>query len=150
MIASPSAMNLPGMGSASAPPVSLGEGDDLNPKLIRWAVPGGVIGLVLWLLTSPPGFPFHEFLHQRGPTQVICLVMGGMLAVFIFSKWQLLQQQSRKTKQFDLALTPLIRSGDLDAITNQSQQSRSLVGKRILRLLNVWTETGSPSAGAFG
>ncbi len=143
MIASPSAMNLPGMGSASAPPVSLGEGDDLNPKLIRWAVPGGVIGLVLWLLTSPPGFPFHEFLHQRGPTQVVCLVMGGMLAVFIFSKWQLLQQQSRKTKQFDLALTPLIRSGDLDAITNQSQQSRSLVGKRVLRLLNVWTETGS-------
>ena len=34
MIATPSAMNLPGMGSASAPPVSLGEGDDLNPKLI--------------------------------------------------------------------------------------------------------------------
>ena len=143
MIATPSAMNLPGMGSASPPPVSLGEGDDLHPKLIRWAVPGAVIGLVLWLLTSPSGFPLHEFLHQRGPTQVVCLVMGGMLAVFIFGKWQLLQQQNRKTKQFDLALTPLIRSGDLDAITNQSQQSRSLVGKRILRLLNVWTETGS-------
>ncbi len=143
MIATPSAMNLPGMGSASTPPVSLGEGDDLHPKLIRWAVPGAVIGLVLWLLASPPGFPLHDFLHQRGPTQVVCLVMGGMLAVFIFSKWQLLQQQSRKTKQFDLALTPLIRSGDLDAITNQSQQSRSLVGKRIMRLLNVWTETGS-------
>ena len=58
-----------------------------------------------------------SFLHQRGPTQVVCLVMGGMLAVFIFIKWQLLQQQSQKTKQFDLALTPLIRSGDLDAIT---------------------------------
>tara|TARA_B100002051_G_C16723233_1_gene633748 strand:+ start:410 stop:1747 length:1338 start_codon:yes stop_codon:yes gene_type:complete len=143
MIATPSAMNLPGMGSASTPPVSLGEGDDLHPKLIRWAVPGAVIGLVLWLLASPPGLPLHDFLHQRGPTQVVCLVMGGMLAVFIFSKWQLLQQQSRKTKQFDLALTPLIRSGDLDAITNQSQQSRSLVGKRIMRLLNVWTETGS-------
>ena len=143
MIATPSAMNLPGMGSASTPPVSLGEGDDLHPKLIRWAVPGAVIGLVLWLLASPPGLPLHDFLHQRGPTQVVCLVMGGMLAVFIFSKWQLLQQQNRKTKQFDLALTPLIRSGDLDAITNQSQQSRSLVGKRIMRLLNVWTETGS-------
>ena len=61
MIATPSAMNLPGMGNAPAPSVSLGEGDDLNPKLIRWAVPGAVIGLVLWLLAFPPGFPFHDF-----------------------------------------------------------------------------------------
>ena len=102
-----------------------------------------MIGLVLWLLASPPGFPFHEFLHQRGPTQVVCLVMGGMLAVFIFSKWQLLQQQSRKTKQFDLALTPLIRSGISMRSPTKASNPVRLVGKRILRLLNVWTETGS-------
>ena len=144
MIATPSAMNLPGMGSGEPrSSVSLGEGDDLNPKLIRWALPGLVIGFAIWVLALPPAFPFHEFLHQRGPTQLVCLLMGGMLATFIFSKWKLLQQQSRKTRQFDLALTPVIRSGDLDAITTQCQQSRSLVGKRILRLLDIWTETGS-------
>jgi len=143
MIATPSAVNLPGMTSTPSTTINLGEGDDLNPKFLRWAVVGAVIGFVLWLIASPPGFPLHDFLHQRGPTQVVCLMMGGMLAVFIFSKWQLLQRQSKKTKQFDLALTPLIRSGDLSAITSQSEQSRSLVGKRILRLLDVWTTTGS-------
>ena len=143
MIATPSAVNLPGMASTATSGVNLGEGDDLNPKFLRWGLVGAVIGLVLWLIASPAGFPLHDFLHQRGPTQVVCLMMGGMLAVFIFIKWQLLQRQSKKTKQFDLALTPLIRSGDLSSITSQSGQSRSLVGKRILRLLDVWTSTGS-------
>ena len=143
MIATPSAVNLPGMTSTPSTTINLGEGDDLNPQFLRWAVVGALAGFVLWLIASPAGFPLHAFLHQRGPTQVVCLMMGGMLAVFIYSKWQLLQRQSKKTKQFDLALTPLIRSGDLSAITSQSEQSRSLVGKRILRLLDVWTTTGS-------
>ena len=143
MIATPSAVNLPGMASTATSGVNLGEGDDLNPKFLRWGLVGAVIGLVLWLVASPTGFPLHDFLHQRGPTQVVCLMMGGMLAVYTFTKWQLLQRQSKKTKQFDLALTPLIRSGDLSSITAQSEQSRSLVGKRILRLLDVWTSTGS-------
>ena len=143
MIATPSAVNLPGMASTATSGVNLGEGDDLNPKFLRWGLVGAVIGLVLWLVASPAGFPLHDFLHQRGPTQVVCLMMGGMLAVFIFIKWQLLQRQSKKTKQFDLALTPLIRSGDLSSITSQSEQSRALVGKRILRLLDVWSSTGS-------
>ena len=143
MIATPSAVNLPGMTSTPSTTINLGEGDDLNPNFLRWAVVGALAGFVLWLIASPAGFPLHAFLHQRGPTQVVCLMMGGMLAVFIYSKWQLLQRQSKKTKQFDLALTPLIRSGDLSAITSQSEQSRSLVGKRILRLLDVWTTTGS-------
>ena len=143
MIATPSAVDLPGMTSTPSTTINLGEGDDLNPQFLRWAVVGALAGFVLWLIASPAGFPLHAFLHQRGPTQVVCLMMGGMLAVFIYSKWQLLQRQSKKTKQFDLALTPLIRSGDLSAITSQSEQSRSLVGKRILRLLDVWTTTGS-------
>ena len=143
MIATPSAVNLPGMTSTPSTTINLGEGDDLNPKFLRWAVVGAVIGFVLWLIASPPGFPLHDFLHQRGPTQVVCLMMGGMLAVFVYLKWQLLQRQSKKTRQFDLALTPLIRSGDLSSITSQSEQSRSLVGKRILRLLDVWSSTGS-------
>lgn len=143
MIATPSAINLSGPTSTPVKAVSLGEGDDLNPKFLRWAVGGALAGFVVWLIASPAGFPLHAFLHQRGPTQVVCLMMGGMLAVFIYCKWQLLQRQSKKTKQFDLALTPLIRSGDLSSITAQSEQSRSLVGKRILRLLDVWTSTGS-------
>ena len=143
MIATPSAVNLSGTTTRSVDSVSLGEGDDLNPKFLRWAVGGAFAGFVLWLIASPAGFPLHDFLHQRGPTQVVCLMMGGMLAVYTFTKWQLLQRQSKKTKQFDLALTPLIRSGDLSSITAQSEQSRSLVGKRILRLLDVWTSTGS-------
>ena len=49
MIATPSAVNLPGMASTATSGVNLGEGDDLNPKFLRWGLVGAVIGLVFWL-----------------------------------------------------------------------------------------------------
>ena len=96
MIATPSAVNLSGTTTRSVDSVSLGEGDDLNPKFLRWAVGGAFAGFVLWLIASPAGFPLHDFLHQRGPTQVVCLMMGGMLAVYTFTKWQLRNGKARR------------------------------------------------------
>ena len=128
---------------AAIPNTSLGLGNDLDPKLLRWMVPGGVGGFLLWAIATPEGMPFHEFLHQRGPTQVFVLVMGGMLLAFIINKWRILQREKMAYLAFDLSSAHAIRSGDLAALTNQAERSASLVGKRLLRLLDVWRSTGS-------
>lgn len=123
--------------------VSLGLGNDLDPKPMRWLLPGGIGGFILWAFATPEGMPFHEFLHQRGPTQVFVLVMGGMLMAFVLNKWRILQREKKSYIAFDLSISQAIRSGDLDALTNQAERSASLVGKRLLRLLDVWRSTGS-------
>ena len=128
---------------AATPTVSLGLGNDLDPKLLRWLVPGGIGGFLLWAIATPEGMPFHDFLHQRGPTQVFVLAMGGMLLAFIINKWRILQREKKAYLAFDLSIAQAIRSGDLDALTNQAERSASLVGKRLLRLLDVWRSTGS-------
>ena len=33
--------------------LSLGLGNDLDPKILRWMVPGGITGFLLWAITSP-------------------------------------------------------------------------------------------------
>jgi len=129
--------------AAPAAGVSLGLGNDLDPKLQRWMLPGGIGGFLLWALATPEAMPFHEFLHQRGPTQVFVLVMGGMLLAFIINKWRILQREKKAYLAFDLSIAQAIRSGDLAAVTNQAERSASLVGKRLLRLLDVWRSTGS-------
>lgn len=128
---------------AGTPTVSLGLGNDLDPKLLRWLVPGGIGGFLLWAIATPEGMPFHDFLHQRGPTQVFVLAMGGMLLAFIINKWRILQREKKAYLAFDLSIAQVIRSGDLDALTNQAERSASLVGKRLLRLIDVWRSTGS-------
>ena len=128
---------------AGTPTVSLGLGNDLDPKLLRWLVPGGIGGFLLWAIATPEGMPFHDFLHQRGPTQVFVLAMGGMLLAFIINKWRILQREKKAYLAFDLSIAQVIRSGDLDALTNQAERSASLVGKRLLRLVDVWRSTGS-------
>ena len=132
--------------SSSAVPtasVSLGLGNDLDPKLMRWILPGGIGGFILWALATPEGMPFHDFMHQRGPTQVFVMIMGGMLLAFIINKWRILQREKKAYFAFDLSISQAIRSGDLAALTNQAERSASLVGKRLLRLLDVWRTTGS-------
>lgn len=129
--------------AAATPTVSLGLGNDLDPKLLRWLLPGGIGGFMIWAIATPKGAPFHEFLHQRGPTQVFVLMMGGMLLAYIVNKWQVLHREKKAYLAFDLSISQAIRSGDLDALTNQAERSASLVGKRLLRLLDVWRNTGS-------
>ncbi|MFZ9148960.1 MAG: MotA/TolQ/ExbB proton channel family protein [Vulcanococcus sp.] len=129
--------------AGAVPSVNLGLGNDLDPQFKRWAVPGGIGGFLLWAIATPSSMPFHEFLHQRGPTQVFVLVMGGMLMAFIINKWRLLQREKKAYLAFDLSIAQAIRSGDLTAVTNQAERSASLVGKRLLRLLDVWSSTGS-------
>ncbi|MBW0166186.1 MAG: MotA/TolQ/ExbB proton channel family protein [Vulcanococcus sp.] len=123
--------------------MSLGLGNDLDPKFQRWMLPGGIGGFLLWAIATPEGMPFHEFLHQRGPTQVFVLVMGGMLFAFIINKWRILQREKKAYLAFDLSIAQAIRSGDLTALTTQAERSASLVGKRLLRMLDVWRSTGS-------
>jgi len=127
----------------ATPAVSLGLGNDLDPRLSRWALYGGVGGFLLWAALGPEGMPLHAFMHQRGPTQVFCMVMGGMLLSFLISKWRLLQREKKAFLAFDLAIPQLIRNGDLEALATQAERSASLVGKRLLRLLDVWRSTGS-------
>ena len=133
----------PFIDSASNIDVSLGLGNDLDPKLLRWMLPGGLGGFLFWAINAPKEMPFHDLFHQRGPTQVVTLVMGGMLLVFLINKWQKINREQKSYLSFDLQVPQLIRSGDLDEITSQAERSKALVGKRLLRLLGVWKNTGS-------
>ena len=123
--------------------VSLGLGNDLDPRVWRWIVPGGVGGFLAWAIATPEGMPLHALLHQRGPTQVVTLVMAGMLVAYLVGKWRRLQREQKAYLAFDLEIPSLIRAGDLEAITNRAERSKALVGKRLLRLLGVWDTTGS-------
>ena len=122
---------------------SLGHGNDLDPRLTRWASFGGVGGFLLWAALAPEGMPLHAFMHQRGPTQVFCMIMGGMLMSFLISKWQLLQREKKAFLAFDLAIPKLIQNGDIDEITTQAERYGSLIGKRLLKMLEIWKITGS-------
>ncbi len=123
--------------------VSLGLGNDLDPKMLRWMIPGGIGGFILWAINAPESMPFHALFHLRGPTQVVTLVMGGMLLAYLINKSRKLQREQKSYLSFDLEIPQLIRSGDLDAIVSQAERSKALVGKRLLRLLGVWESTGS-------
>jgi len=123
--------------------VNLGQGNDLDPPLQRWMVIGGVAGFLVWAVLAPGSMPGHAFFHERGPTQVFCLVMAGMLLTFIIQKWRILQRQIQLFEQFDGQISQTIRSGDLDALSLQAERTKSLVGKRLLRLIDVWKSTGS-------
>jgi biopolymer transport protein ExbB/TolQ len=123
--------------------VDLGRGDDLNPPLLRWASFGASAGFVLWALASPPIAPFHAFLHQRGPTQVVCLVFAGMVVAFLVAKARLLRREERKLQAMDRDFKALLATDDLDALARRAEQSGSLLGKRLLRLLSVWSNTSS-------
>ena len=106
-------------------------------------LPGGIGGFLIWAVNAPEGMPLHDLFHQRGPTQVVTLVMGGMLVAYLINKWRRLQREQKSYLAFDLEVHKLIRSGDLNEITTSATRSKSLVGKRLLRLLGVWSSTGS-------
>ncbi|QNI91399.1 hypothetical protein SynBOUM118_01036 [Synechococcus sp. BOUM118] len=69
--------------------------------------------------------------------------MGGMLGWFLFNKLRILQKAQKDYLAFDLEIPSLVRQGDLEAIKLKSENSGSLVGKRLLHLLDVWESTGS-------
>lgn len=123
--------------------ISLGLGNDLDPKLLRWMLPGGIGGFLVWAINAPESMPLHALFHQRGPTQVVTLVMGGMLVAYLINKWRTLQREQKAYLAFDLEVPTLIRRGDLQEISMQAERAKALVGKRLLRLLGVWESTGS-------
>ena len=129
--------------SQSAPIIDLGRGDDLNPRMSRWLSIGGIIGFLLWGATAPPAAPLHGFMHERGPTQVWCMVFSGMVAAFLVMKWQLLGREQKKLKAMDRDFAPLLASGDLDALNRRAEQSATLLGKRLLHIVGIWTSTES-------
>ena len=125
------------------PSVSLGLGNDLDPKFGRWIITGGIVGFLIWAVNFPEAMPGHALFHQRGPTQVATLILGGMLGWFLIGKLRILQAAQKAYLAFDLEIPSLVRQGDLDAIKLKSEKSGSLVGKRLLHLLDVWESTGS-------
>ena len=125
------------------PSVSLGLGNDLDPKFGRWIITGGIVGFLIWAVNFPEAMPGHALFQQKGPTQVVTLILGGMLGWFLFGKLRILQAAQKSYLAFDLEIPSLVRQGDLDAIKLKSEQSGSLVGKRLLHLLDVWESTGS-------
>ena len=129
--------------SVPVPSVSLGLGNDLDPKFGRWIITGGIAGFLIWAVNFPEAMPGHALFHQRGPTQVSTLILGGMLGWFLFGKLRILQKAQKDYLAFDLEIPSLVRQGDLEAITLKSEDSGSLVGKRLLHLLDVWESTGS-------
>lgn len=135
--------NFPFTTAQPASSISLGLGNDLDPRLARWMLPGGIGGFLVWAINAPESMPLHSLFHQRGPTQVVTLVMGGMLVAYLINKWRKLQREQKSYLDFDLEIPKLIRSGDLEAITTRADRSKSLVGKRLLRLMGVWSNTGS-------
>ena len=125
------------------PSVSLGLGNDLDPKFGRWIITGGIVGFLIWAVNFPEAMPGHALFHQRGPTQIATLILGGMLGWFLIGKLRILQAAQKAYLAFDLEIPSLVRQGDLDAIKLKSEKSGSLVGKRLLHLLDVWESTGS-------
>ena len=132
-----------GTRSVPIPSVSLGLGNDLDPKFGRWIITGAIIGFLIWAVNFPEAMPGHDLFHQRGPTQVGTLILGGMLGWFLVGKLRILQSAQKSYLAFDLEIPSLVRQGDLEAIKLKSEQSGSLVGKRLLHLLDVWESTGS-------
>ena len=106
------------------PSVSLGLGNDLDPKFGRWIITGGVVGFLIWAANFPEAMPGHALFHQRGPTQVSTLILGGMLGWFLFNKLKILQSAQKAYLAFDLEIPSLVRQGDLDAIKLKSEQSK--------------------------
>ena len=123
--------------------VTLGQGNDLDPRFLRWCTSGGIGGFLVWAVTSVPAIPLHELLHQRGPTQVITLIMSGMLCAFLVSKWRRLSKQEKGCSTQELNIVKLNNIEDIGAIRAKVEKGNYLINKRIRRVLDVWESTGS-------
>ena len=123
--------------------VTLGQGNDLDPRFLRWCINGGIGGVLFWAITSIPAMPLHELIHQRGPTQIITLIMSGMLFAFLVSKWRRLTRQEKGCNTLEFDILNLNNIDNLNAIRSKVEQGNYLINKRIRRVLDVWESTGS-------
>ena len=123
--------------------VTLGQGNDLDPRFLRWCISGGIGGFLVWSITSVPAIPLHELLHQRGPTQIITLIMSGMLCAFLVSKWRRLSKQEKGCSTQEFNIVKLDNIEDIGAIRAKVETGNYLINKRIRRVLDVWESTGS-------
>ena len=108
------------------PSVSLGLGNDLDPKFGRWVIVGSIVGFLVWAVNFPEAMPGHDLFHQRGPTQVVTLIMGGMLSWFLLGKLRILRSAQKAYLSFDLEIPNLVRHGDLEAIKLKSEHPNRL------------------------
>ena len=123
--------------------VTLGQGNDLDPRFLRWCTSGGIGGFLVWAVTSVPAIPLHELLHQRGPTQIITLIMSGMLCAFLVSKWRRLSKQEKGCSTQEFNIVKLNNMEDIGEIRAKVEKGNYLINKRIRRVLDVWESTGS-------
>ena len=130
-------------GTIQAQRVTLGQGNDLDPRFLRWCISGGIGGFLIWAITSVPAIPLHELLHQRGPTQIITLMMSGMLSAFLVSKWRRITKQEKGCESLELDIVNLNEKDDVSTIRSKVGERKYLINKRIRRVLDVWESTGS-------
>ena len=123
--------------------VTLGQGNDLDPRFLHWCISGGIGGFLVWAITSVPAIPMHELLHQRGPTQIITLIMSGMLLAFLVSKWRRLAKQEKGCSSLEFDIVNLNKFEDVGTIRSKVEKGNYLINKRIRRVLDVWESTGS-------
>ena len=123
--------------------ITLGQGNDLDPRFLRWCISGGLGGFLVWAITALPAMPLHELLHQRGPTQIITLIMSGMLLAFLVSKWRRLTKQEKGCSSLELDIVNLNSVDDVGVMRTKIEKGNYLINKRIRRVLDVWESTGS-------
>ena len=123
--------------------VTLGQGNDLDPRFLRWCISGGIGGFLVWAITSVPAIPLHELLHQRGPTQIVTLIMSGMLLAFLVSKWRRLAKQEKGCSSLEFDIVNFNKIEDVGTIRSKVEKGNYLINKRIRRVLDVWESTGS-------
>ena len=118
---------------------------DLDPRSPYWLSTGGIFGLILWYAAAPPWALGHTLLHERGAIQPFSMVLGGMVAGFIFSKQLMLLKESRRESKTSLPAFPAhpSDSSTIRGIEEDLERKKGILARRFQELLRVWTATGS-------
>jgi biopolymer transport protein ExbB/TolQ len=66
-----------------------------------------------------------------------------MVIAFLVAKYRLMRAEEQKLSAFDRTINTLASAGDIDAIARRAEQSASLLGRRLLRVLGIWRSTES-------
>ena len=118
---------------------------DLDPRAPYWLASGTLLGLFLWYLASPNWAWGHTLLHERGIIQPISMVLGGMVAGYVFSKLLLLAKEMRRERKTELPPFPSITTNkdELATVLQILEKQNGILARRFKELVRVWRVTGS-------
>jgi len=115
---------------------------DLDVRAPFWIVPGLLPGLLIWVATEDAAAPLHALLHQRGPLQLITLLVGGIVLTYSALKLGILIPEQQRTGSFSAPLSSSDEAAT-EAALDQTSRSKGLLAKRAHRLLTIWQSTNS-------